>query len=218
MEIPSRTLSERGRAAGGQPRGSVAVLRARGADDASLVERIADGDSHAVAELFDRYGQVVRGVLIRSTGGTTDLEDLMQEAFLIIVRRSCTLRDPSALRSFVVSVAIRVARNELRKRAVRRFIGFDDSVHTPVTPPHDPEVAQRVSRVYEALARLDTESRLAFVVRHLEGYELTEAADICNCSLSTIKRRLAKAEKCFEAMSRTDPVLRRLLDDGRADP
>ena len=203
------------RAAGG---GRLAVLKRRVTDDASLVEAVVAGDAHAVAELFDRYGYVICGVFVRALGGTQDLEDLMQDAFLTIVRRCSTLRDPAALRSFVVSVAIRIARNELRKRAFRQFIGLEDVPEPPVCPAHDPEAAQAVRHIYAVLEKLDTDSRLAFVVRHLEGYELTEAADICDCSLATIKRRLAKAEKCFEAMSRNDPVLRQLLEDGRQEP
>jgi RNA polymerase sigma-70 factor (ECF subfamily) len=191
------------------------VLKRRVSDDSSLVESVVAGDSHAVAELFDRYSYVIRGVFIRAMGNTNDLEDLMQEAFLTIVRRCSTLRNPDALRSFVVSIAIRIARNELRRRAFRQFIGLQDVVDPPVTPAHDPEAAEGVRRLYDVLSRLDTDSRLAFVVRHLEGYELTEAADICNCSLATIKRRLAKAEKCFDAMSRNDPVLLQLLENGR---
>lgn len=199
-------------------RGSLAVLHRRVTDDASLVEAVVAGDAHAVAELFDRYAYVIRGVFVRAMGGTTELEDLMQEAFFTIVRRCSTLRDPGALRSFVVSVAIRIARNELRKRAFRQFIGLEDAPEPPVTPAHDPEAAEAVRAIYRVLERLDTDSRLAFVVRHLEGYELTEAADICNCSLATIKRRLAKAEKCFDAMSRNDPALKQVLEDRRDGP
>lgn len=192
----------------------MAVLQRRVSDDASLVQALAAGEGPAVAELFDRYAYVVRGVFVRALGTTSDLEDHMQEAFLTIVRRISTLRDPGALRSFVVSVAVRLARNELRRRAFRQFIGLHEVIDPPVTPAHDPEASEAVRRLYAVLSRLDTDSRLAFVVRHLEGFELTEAADVCNCSLATIKRRLAKAEKCFEAMARRDPVLRSLLAAG----
>jgi RNA polymerase sigma-70 factor (ECF subfamily) len=219
--LPVRDMGSTSRAAESSDRdkagqgGSVAVLQRKVMNDGALVEALLAGHAPAVAELFDRYAYVVRGVFVRALGGPTDLEDLMQDAFLVIVRRIGTLRDPEALRSFVVSVAVRIARNELRRRAFRQFIGFDEVIDPPVTPAHDPEAAEAVRRVYEVLSRLDTDSRLAFVVRHLEGYELTQAAEICGCSLATIKRRLVKAEKCFEAMSRNDPVLSRLLETGR---
>jgi len=195
--------------------GSVALLQRRLSDDASLVEGLVAGRGPAVAELFDRYAYVVRGVFVRALGGAADLEDLMQDAFLTIVRRISTLRDPEALRSFVVSVAVRIARNELRRRSFRQFIGLDEVPEPPVTPAHNPEATESVRRVYGVLHRMDADTRLAFVVRHLEGFELTEAAGICGCSLATIKRRLVKAERCFEAMSRNDPVLSQLIETGR---
>ena len=217
--MPARPSPEPPPVASSRGQGSVAVLHRVAADDQILLDGLLAGDDHAVASLCDRYGWQVRGVLTRTLGSTLDVEDLMQETFLTIVRKCSTLRDRKAFRPFVVSVAIRVARNELRKRALRRFIGLDVAPELPVTPPHDPAARQAVDRVYEVLSRMDADTRVAFVARHVEGFELTEAAEICGCSLATIKRRLAKAEKCFEAMSRGDPVLSKLLNaEGRRGP
>ena len=66
---------------------------------------------------------------------------------------------------------------------------------------------------FRALDQLDSLSRAAFVLRHVEGYELEETARLCGCSLATIKRRLARAEKRFQALSRGDAVLRDLLSE-----
>jgi RNA polymerase sigma-70 factor (ECF subfamily) len=187
-------------------------------DEASLVEGIVAGRPSAVAQLYDRYAPVVRGMLARMLGGSRDLDDLAQETFLTVVRRCASLRDPTALRSFVASVAMRTARNELRRRALRRFVGLQDAPAAASVGPRDHEVAEQVRRVYGVLDRLDAGARLAFVARHVEGYELAEAAAICGCSLATFKRRLARADRRFQAMARTDPVLRALTDDGRSSP
>ncbi len=215
MKAPRQTAAETEESPRDRKRGSLAILQQYAGDEAALVEGVMARNPRAVAQLFDSYAQVVRGVLIHALGGCNDVDDLMQETFLTVVRRCSTLRDVGALRSFIVSIAIRTARNELRKRAVRRLIGLDDAPLPPITPPHDPEVAQGISHLYQALSRLDADSRLAFTVRHVQGYELTETADICGCSLATIKRRLAKAEKCFESMAENDPVLRHWLQEGR---
>src|SRR6187549_2325135 len=50
-----------------------------------------------------------------------------------------------------------------------------------------------------------------FVMRHVEGIELEELATACRVSLSTIKRRLARAEQRFAAIATRDPVLREWL-------
>jgi RNA polymerase sigma-70 factor, ECF subfamily len=184
-------------------------------DDQELLEGLREQKPAAVGELLSRYSDLVRRFLARTLGSTVDVEDLAQETFLIVLRRCCDVRDPEALRSFVVSVAIRVARNELRKRAIRRFVGLDTAAELPVVPPHDAAVVQGLRHLYQALDRLDGESRVAFVLRHVEGYDLMEAAQASSCSLATIKRRLTRAEKRFQALAAGDPVLRAFLDAGR---
>jgi len=201
------------RQAGGQ---LVALPRAPVADD-ELVEELCHQQPAAVTELLARFTDLVRHFLVRTLGNTVDLEDLTQETFLTVIRRIRTLRNPTALRSFVVSVTIRVARNELRKRSIRRFVGLDETMDVPVSLPHDMAVSEGIRHLYDALGRLDADSRLAFVLRHVEGCELVEAAEACGCSLATIKRRLSRAEKRFSAIVKGDAVLRELFaaEEGR---
>jgi RNA polymerase sigma-70 factor (ECF subfamily) len=199
----------------GVSRGELIALSRVESDDLTLVAGLIDRQPAAVAELFDRYATLVRGILIRTLGSAEDADDLVQDTMLVVVRRVGTLQKPEALRSFIVSVTLRTAKNELRKRALRRWIGLDDAPEYPITPAHDPVAVDRVRRVYQALERLDAASRVLFVLRHIEQLELTELAEANGCSLATIKRRLLRAEKRFEAIVRNDPELCDFLE--RAD-
>jgi RNA polymerase sigma-70 factor (ECF subfamily) len=180
-------------------------------DEGTLVQALARRDAPAVAEVFDRYGGPVRRVLIRTLGSVTDIDDLVQETFLTVLDRITTVRDPSALESFVIGVAIRRARNELRKRALRRWVGLDDDLDEAAAPP-DPVLQQGVRHAYRALGRLDATSRVLFVLRHVEELELTELSVALEVSLATVKRKLARAERRFAALAQGDPVLRDYLD------
>ena len=175
--------------------------------DAVLVREIIEGRPAAIAQLFDRYTGLVRRMLIRTLGSSHDVDDLAQETFLTIIRRCRTLRDLEAFDSFVIGVAIRVARNEVRKRRLRRLVGLEQAADLAVAPAHDPVAREGIRRVYRALDRLDASSRVLFVLRHVEQLELTELAKAEGCSLATVKRRLAKAEQRFEAIAAGDPAL-----------
>lgn len=191
-------------------------LAAREWDAPALVAGIVAGSSVALAALFDRYAEHVRGVLVATYGGALDADDVTQETFLIVARRCSTLRDPAALQSFIVSVALRVARNEHRKRVLRRWIGLEAvSESCAAVGPHDPCGSEVVRRIHVALGALSVDARIVFVLRRVEGYELTEAAAIAGCSLATFKRRLRRAEDCFDALCRADPVLRDFVAEGR---
>jgi RNA polymerase sigma-70 factor (ECF subfamily) len=153
--------------------------------------------------------------MVRMIGPDADLDDLVQEALLIVVRRHADIRDPAALRSFVYGVAVRVCRNELRKRAIRRFIPWNDApVDARAAPLRDPTLTDAVHRVQQALDKLDAELRIAFVLRFVEGYELAEGAKLAGCSLATYKRRLSRAQKRFHLIASRDPILARWLEEG----
>ncbi len=179
-------------------------------DDAALARLAAEKDPRAAAALWDRYAALVRGILRRTLGPSADVEDLVQDAFIGLFRTLPGLRDPEALRSFVVGTALRVARGELRRKRVRRWLSLTP---TGVLPDEaqpgasDPEARRAVKRLYEVLDKIDDRGRMAFVLRYLEGYELTEVAEALGCSLATTKRALAKAQERVNAMVKRDPLL-----------
>ena len=179
-------------------------------DDAALARLAAAKDPRAAAALWDRYATLVRGILRRTLGPSADVEDLVQDVFIGLFRTLPGLRDPDALRSFVVGTALRVARSELRRRRVRRWLSLTPTGTVPDAAQEgavDPEARRAVKRLYEVLDKIDDRGRMAFVLRHLEGYELTEVAEALGCSLATTKRALAKAQERVNAMVKRDPLL-----------
>jgi RNA polymerase sigma-70 factor (ECF subfamily) len=179
-------------------------------DDAALARLAAEKDPRAAAALWDRYATLVRGILRRTLGPVAEVEDLVQEVFIGMFRTLGGLRDPEALRSFVVGTAIRTARSELRRKRVRRWLSLTPTGTLPdaeQTVGLDPEARRAVKRLYEVLDTIDDRGRMAFVLRYMEGYELTEVAEALGCSLATTKRALAKAQDRVNAMVKRDPLL-----------
>jgi RNA polymerase sigma-70 factor (ECF subfamily) len=181
-------------------------------DPAAVLERVISREPAAVAWLVDEHSPVVRQMLVRVLGDNHDVEDLVQETFLVVLRQARTLKNPSALRSFVVSVAIRLARNELRRRSVRRWVGLETVTEPPLVGGHDPVTAEQVRCLYRVLDRMDADSRLLFLLRYVQGLELTELAEVAACSLATLKRRLARAEARFGAIAKAEPALRDYIE------
>jgi RNA polymerase sigma-70 factor (ECF subfamily) len=165
-------------------------------DDAGLVRAVLHGDPRAPRVLWDRHARLVYRILRRSLGQQNDVEDLVQEVFLSLWKRLPTLRDPRALPAFLVTITTLTLRHELRRRWVRRYmtLGAKEDIGPDLQAVHpDPEARQAVSRLYAILDRLGREERIAFVLRYIEGMELTEVAPALELSLATAKRRLAHA-------------------------
>lgn len=179
------------------------------AEDAALVSAAARGDKKAAEAIWDRYSPLVRSIVRRTLGPQSEVSDLVQESFLQLFRRLPDLRDPEALRSFLIGITIRVLGAELRRRRVRRWLHLTDSGSVPeVAASNDDEDAREaVRRLYAALDRVGDGDRMLFVMRHIEGLELPEVAAALGASLPTTKRRLAKVMGRLVAMAERDPAL-----------
>ena len=92
------------------------------ADDATQVHKLLDQHPLAARIIWQRLAPMVHGMLRRSLGRDDDIEDLAQEVFMHVFQRASTLRNPQALRAYVITVTAFTVRNELRARWSRRCL------------------------------------------------------------------------------------------------
>jgi RNA polymerase sigma-70 factor (ECF subfamily) len=177
--------------------------------DAELAVLARERDPRGATLIWDRYASLVRGVLHRSLGPGHEIDDLLQDVFLGFFKNVGLLREVSSVRPFLIGIATRTALTELRKRRVRRWLRLSDNGVLEDRPATDgdPHAKEAMRRLYVLLDELADRERLAFVLRHAEGYELTETATLLGVSLATVKRLLHRAETFVEARAREDDLL-----------
>jgi RNA polymerase sigma-70 factor (ECF subfamily) len=189
-----------------------------GRDDSSevaLARAVVAREPWAEREVWDRYAPMVHGVLRRALGPGHDFEDLLQDVFLRVFDRVSGLREPSALRSFIYSVTIRVVRWEIRRAQSRRRHQAAVLEHRdwPEAVTVDPETRDLVARAQAVLDGMPAKERAVFVLRHVEGKELAEIAEGLEISLSTAKRWLKRGVRRIEAGMERDTRLSTLLKE-----
>ncbi len=161
-------------------------------DDATLVARVREGDRSAFAALYRRHHRYVAGVAYRVFGDDDELEDTVQEVFLEAHRGLHTLSDPSRIRPWLVTIAVRRAQRRIGKRVRRRRVAA--AVFSAGPRCGDPRDQQPVQVLYQALAQLEEKLRWPWILRQVEGYALAEVAEMCEVSIATVKRRIRKAQ------------------------
>jgi RNA polymerase sigma-70 factor (ECF subfamily) len=180
-------------------------------ENVALVAAIRRGEPEAAKALWVRHCAMVRRVLVRILGPHIDVEDLLQETFLAVFERIGTLREPAALRAFVLSIAVFTARYEIRRRKRRSWLSFSpdiESMGASIEPHEDREALQHF---YVILGTLNDVDRAAFVLRFVEHCELTEVADALDVSLATVKRHLDRAWERVTLLASRDPLLQKYL-------
>jgi RNA polymerase sigma-70 factor, ECF subfamily len=194
-----------------------------GQDDYALIAGIRRGDAAAATALFEQYRPLVERTLVRILGFDSELPDAVQETFIRALGSTRLLRDPQALPGWLIRIAVCTASDLIRRRRRRRWLQFfaepQDLVEIgsdlAFEAEPDLEARQALHAAHAILDSLPVDERVAFSLRRLDGMELKDVARACGCSLATIKRRLARAEKRFLARAERQPVLERWLGDTR---
>jgi RNA polymerase sigma-70 factor (ECF subfamily) len=178
-------------------------------DETALARALMARDDRAAAEAWHQYLPLVSGFLRRFFGPRCDRQDLCQEVFLRFFKRIGELRDPAALRGFLISICLGVARNELRRMRVRRWMGLTPSGELPDVPvaAADVQAREAVHHLYAVLERVSAEDRSLFLTRYVEKMEIVEIARVHGLSFGTAKRRLARATRRVSAKLGRDPLL-----------
>lgn len=181
-------------------------------NDAALVRALRGGtDRQAAATLFDRHAPLVRRVLTRTLGPFLEVEDHVQETFSAFFRQLKVLQNEEAVRAFLVSIAVRIARHELRRRRVRRILRFappeELAEYAGAGGESDHDGREALARLFAILDELDATSRLAYALRFFEDMELMEVAVALGESLASVKRRLARVVPIVNARAARDPAL-----------
>ncbi len=84
--------------------------------DSALVVAARDGDRQALAELLSAHLPLVHTIASRALHGHPDVDDVVQETMLRVVRALPSLREPERFRSWLVAIAVRQIRDRQRAR------------------------------------------------------------------------------------------------------
>lgn len=187
-------------------------------DNDALLEGLRAGEPWAKAAFFDRYAPHVQRILHKILGPAPSLEipDLIQDVFVRALGSIDQLREPGAMLAWVQAITTRLAIRALRAQRARRWLRFWEPVEEVelTAPGVEPEVLDAYQRTYAVLDRMPADERVVFALRYVDGMELSPIAGLCEISLATVKRRLARAEQRFAAAARRDKVLCTWLEEG----
>lgn len=146
-------------------------------------------------ELFRKHVGFVGRIAFRLLGRDAEVDDVVQEVFVDAVRASARLDLTQPMEGWLATVTVRIVGKRLRRRRLRRLLGFDSGGDYEAVASTDasPEVRASIARVYTALDEIAPVDRIAWMLRHIDGERLDVVASRCDCSLATAKRRIAAA-------------------------
>jgi RNA polymerase sigma-70 factor, ECF subfamily len=183
-------------------------------EDGQLVRAQLAGESWAATTIWNRHAPMIYRLFDRALGHPKDVDDMTHEVFYRAFASLRTIKDHTALRPFLYSTAVNILKWELRKRRVRRTVFLSETGHLPdgAVDGDDTEARAALGRFHVLLDRLGTNDRTAFVLRQVGGLSFEEVVAAMGGSMSTAKRRVARASQEMSRLIENDPDLAVYLD------
>jgi RNA polymerase sigma-70 factor (ECF subfamily) len=177
------------------------------ASDQELVLRAQRGDVSAFEELVYRYDRKVLSIAFSFTRDPDDAKDVYQETFLRVYRALPGFGFGSEFSTWLHRIVVNVCINHKRRAARGTYTpieevtgqGLLESRVDPVaaslgaSPERAAEESEVRRHVEGALVALSPRERMAFTLKHFEGYKIGEIASLMECGEGTVKRYLFTA-------------------------
>ncbi len=179
--------------------------------DVALLERVRAGDANALGALIGQYAARVYRVAYGITRSTADAEEVVQDVFLMICRKSDSFEGRSTLGSWIYRVTTNAALN--KRRGKRQEVETSLEEHLPrflagghregdrsylladwsQNPERDLLSGETREVLQRAIERLPEHYRAILILRDVEGLSNEEAAEMIGESISSVKARLHRA-------------------------
>jgi RNA polymerase sigma-70 factor, ECF subfamily len=137
----------------------------------------------------------------------SDVDDALQEVFVVAARRIDGYEERGAVRSWLYAIALHVARASRRDRSRLQLVerqsttGMDPAAPAGEGPEAAVENCLDLQRANKLLELLTVEQRQVFILYEVEQLTLREIAAIQQCPLQTAYSRLhAARERLREAV------------------
>ena len=158
-------------------------------DESDLVRKALDGDVEAFDSLVDVYRAKVYSIAYQISGNRDDAEDICQESFIKLHRSIRTYSSNHKFVTWLFRLVTNTAIDHLRKQKKSRRLPVEAGLPDR-SQASDSDLRLTLDRI---LSKVSPKQRMAFVLRDLQGFPLSEVAQILGCSGVTARVHLHKA-------------------------
>jgi RNA polymerase sigma-70 factor (ECF subfamily) len=159
-----------------------------GDEDQCLVERFKNGDEKAFDEIFDKYERALYSICYRFTRNDADAREITQDVFIKVYRNLRKFSGRSKFFTWVYRIAVNTCISARRKEH------HATAIEQGPAPSLDRNIRMKIA-IDSAMAKLPERQRLAFILRHYEGYKYDEIGQIMGISSGAVKAHHHQAVK-----------------------
>ncbi len=184
--------------------------------DEALMVRYQKGETRAFEVLLNRHRKPLFNFVLRFVGTRDLAEDLVQEAFLRVIKAADGYQPQAKFTTWLYTIARNLCTDQSRRAKHRKAKSLDapitaesesqslhDVIGSPAAGSEQATMdAQFSGRLQQALAGLADEQREVFLMREVAGMAFRDIAEVVGAPENTVKSRMRYAlEKLRESLA-----------------
>lgn len=161
-----------------------------------LVERLVRGDRSVFDQIVGQHQQRIARLVYRLLGWSDEVDDVVQEVFLKVLKNLAAFRGQSSLQTWLTAITVNTCRSWKRKRLLRwkslnrLYQGTCESSSVGCESNSDGETFEKVRR---AVQKLPGHYREVIVLKYLEQLPTVQIAEILRLNRNAVDVRLSRA-------------------------
>ncbi len=165
------------------------------ATDEQLLARFVGGDRKSLGLLARRYERLLLGLAMGLLEGKRSLAcDAVQETWLRLIRFAGSFNGKSSFKTWLYRITVNQCDSLRRARRITRSAELLETVPaSEAQPDASAQAGERDERLREAVAALEAEKAVVLLLCYHEGMTHTQAAEILEIPVGTLKSRLHTA-------------------------
>ncbi len=153
--------------------------------------------------IYRTHGKDLYKFLFRLAGNSQDAEDLVQETFLVVMKKLPFFRGESSIKTWIYSIAVNKFRDALRHKKVWRqnaVLGDETAASdNPLGTLLNSEMRRRIRKAFDELPAQFME---ALTLVRFEGMSYRDATQVIGTTSDSIRMRVHRAHLMLAAQLR----------------
>jgi len=176
-----------------------------GNEEELLIRRAQRGNLKAFEDLVKKYDEKIMRMIFNLVNDVEDTRDIYQEVFLKAYQSIAKFRFASEFYTWLYRIAVNTCINFRKRKTIIQHDSLDNyldanndnwQIHK-TSENRNPEellINKELSeQIQKSIDGLSAKQKSVFVLKHYQGYKLSEIAVIMNCSEGTIKNYMFRA-------------------------